>query len=677
MEFLNTLTLPQWLLLGLVPPAIFALYFLKLRREPLQVPSTYLWSRAIEDLHVNSLWQRLRQSLLLLLQLLVILFLIFALVRPGWRGTDIVGLRHIFLIDASASMSATDVGPSRLDEAKKQVTAMIEKLNDVERDKTEVSSSESNRGTAVAMIISFSDTAKVEQPFTDNRRLLRNRVALIQPTSRGSDLTEALRTASGLANPGQSGDANNPLDEKVAEAKPAKLHIVSDGGILTVPDFRLGNLDPRHWQIGSENPANLGITAFSTSRNPDKPGALFIYAQLQNSGPEKKTISTSLFFDDKLVDAKDVEIPGRDLGEPGITGVQFDLEDVEDGVLRLEIDSKDVLPLDNKAFAVVNYARRAKVLLATPGNDALRLALETEEANKLTEVTLVEPAYLQSKGYQDEVVAGKYDLLIYDQCAPQQMPTANTLFIGRLPPEGDWKAAETQGPPRIVDVDQIHPLSQLLAMGTVQIIDCTPLLPPKGSIALMDSNLGVLYAVGARAGFEDAVLGFELVGVKEGKTEVNTNWPIRQSFPVFVLNAVKYLGGVGTSGALANTKPGQPAILRAATGVPEIEVETPSHEKFTIPRESQNTYVFGRTELPGIYQVREGSGKQITQRFAVNLFDSRESDLLPREIEISGEKVKLEAGKQSARKELWRWLLFVALGVLMFEWYIYNRRVYL
>ena len=80
-HFLNTLTLSQWAILLLVPPAIIALYFLKLRRQPLQVPSTYLWSRAIEDLHVNSLWQRLRQSLLLLLQLLLIGLVIFTLIR--------------------------------------------------------------------------------------------------------------------------------------------------------------------------------------------------------------------------------------------------------------------------------------------------------------------------------------------------------------------------------------------------------------------------------------------------------------------------------------------------------------------------------------------------------------------------------------------------------------------
>src|SRR6187401_468631 len=112
MGILNTLVWWQWALLAVVPPLIVALYFLKLRREPLAVPSTYLWSKAIEDLHVNSLWQRLRQSLLLLLQLLLVALLAVTLVRPGWTGTALTGERFVFLIDTSASMNATDIAPS-------------------------------------------------------------------------------------------------------------------------------------------------------------------------------------------------------------------------------------------------------------------------------------------------------------------------------------------------------------------------------------------------------------------------------------------------------------------------------------------------------------------------------------------------------------------------------------
>src|SRR6266849_1722777 len=72
--------IPWWgaLLLFLVPPLLLLLYFLKLKRKPVQVPSTFLWKKSIEDLHVNSLFQWLRDNALLILQLLVLLLLIYS-----------------------------------------------------------------------------------------------------------------------------------------------------------------------------------------------------------------------------------------------------------------------------------------------------------------------------------------------------------------------------------------------------------------------------------------------------------------------------------------------------------------------------------------------------------------------------------------------------------------------
>ena len=66
-EFSSPLGLPAWFVLAGVPVGIIALYFLKLRRRPVRVPSTILWRRSLEDLHVNSLFQRLRRNLLLVL----------------------------------------------------------------------------------------------------------------------------------------------------------------------------------------------------------------------------------------------------------------------------------------------------------------------------------------------------------------------------------------------------------------------------------------------------------------------------------------------------------------------------------------------------------------------------------------------------------------------------------
>src|SRR3954463_4808367 len=155
--FQNTLAPWQWALMAIVPPAIVALYFLKLKRQPLEVPSTYLWTKVIEDLHVNSLWQRLRRNLLLLLQLMLVGLAILALLRPGWLGESLDGQKFIFLVDRSASMSSTDVeGDTRLDAAKKRVSTLIDQLG----------------SKMSAMIIAFDDQPDVVQEFTDNRRLL-------------------------------------------------------------------------------------------------------------------------------------------------------------------------------------------------------------------------------------------------------------------------------------------------------------------------------------------------------------------------------------------------------------------------------------------------------------------------------------------------------------------------
>ena len=97
-------------LLGLLfVPAVVAMYLLRLRRTETVVPSTLLWQRLAADVEANAPWQKLRRSLLLLLQLLLVAILAFLAARPFVERPAGLARDLVVIVDTSASMAATDV----------------------------------------------------------------------------------------------------------------------------------------------------------------------------------------------------------------------------------------------------------------------------------------------------------------------------------------------------------------------------------------------------------------------------------------------------------------------------------------------------------------------------------------------------------------------------------------
>src|SRR5512140_1772590 len=99
-------------------PLVLAMYLLKLRRDRSVVPSTLLWHRLVSDVEANAPWQRLRRSLLLLLQLLLVAILAILAARPFVERPAGLAGDLVLVVDTSASMQSTDVTPTRLDAAK-------------------------------------------------------------------------------------------------------------------------------------------------------------------------------------------------------------------------------------------------------------------------------------------------------------------------------------------------------------------------------------------------------------------------------------------------------------------------------------------------------------------------------------------------------------------------------
>ncbi|NND97429.1 MAG: VWA domain-containing protein [Pirellulaceae bacterium] len=645
----------QWSLLAAVPVGIILLYFLKLRREPVEVPSTYLWSRTVEDLHVNSLLQRLRRNLLLLLQLLAVLLAILALLRPGHRGELSGQGRSVFLLDTSASMLATDVKAdgNRFDEAKRLIEERINVMSDSDQ----------------AMLVTFDDRPDVLQAFTSDRRRLRDALARATVTNRTTDILGALKAADGLANPRRSSEAGDVNDIQVADEMPADLLLFSDGGFQPVTEFNLGNLVPEYISIGSASPTNLAITAFSAERNVEKPSEVQAFATVVNFGSESVSSNASLFVADALIDASNVQLKA---GEE--TGVSFTFDSEEAVTMRMELDLKDDLPLDNTAYAGLTPMKTVSVLVITPGNTPLELGLTTEKAEKICIRDARSPSYLETEEYQKRADAGVDDLIIYDRCSPKTMPKTNTFFIGSLPVDG-WSWATEPGQVVLIDIDRTHPMMRYLELYSLLIFSGRAIEGPAGTTELVGADVGPMLSIAPRDGYQDLVLGFEIISQDtDGTLQTNTNWYAERSWPVFVLNLLRYLAGAAEASGAPSYRPGETVRVRVESALDEVSIgRVDATPKIVRPGPSGIIEIVD-TDTTGNYRV-EADGK-LADLFSVNLFDHSESDLkVAAAIELGYESIESATRGVETRREYWRLLLIVMLVLLVTEWWLYSKRV--
>ncbi|MEO1496074.1 MAG: BatA and WFA domain-containing protein [Planctomycetota bacterium] len=684
--FRNTLSPGQWAILAAVPPAILALYFLKLRRQPLEVPSTYLWSKTIEDLRVNSLWQRLRQSILLFLQLLLVALAILALLRPGWQGTDLTGQRLVFVIDNSASMSTEDAGDagdaSRLDVAKAKVEGLLDQMD----------------RSMSAMILSFAAEPRVVQQFTSNVRLLKERLATIRPTAEATDLTGALELASGLANPAGLSVQEGAPEVEVVDPEPATLFILSDGKFADVDGFALGNLEPVYVPLGSRETGNLAITNLTSRVSETVPGARTVFLQVANYSANAADAVVELRLDGRVREAQRLSIePG------GLAGASFSL-DTPGGALEATLSQvtldklDDRLALDDRAAIGLNDPEGGRVLLISPGNIAVEQALATARTERLGLIDSQPPSILKTAEHQRLAAAGAFDLIVYDRCVPDELPRANTVFIGAVPPGERWApkvdaeavADDTSEAsvvaPQIIDWNRAHPLLANAELGNFDIVESRVVRSPVGGATLIDSAEGPLAAIAPRDAFEDVVIGFAILVEEDGRVQRNTEWINRHSFPTFWLNTLEYFLR-DTSGNAQSVAAGQTIeITPTDPTATAVTIVGPGGVREELTRRGAQPFVWKAGSTLGVYRVLE-AGEE-TQRFGVNLLNRVESDVrlsvgTPDDeqqaaiasVRIGNIEVAASAGAAPARQELWKPLLVAALALLAIEWWVYHRRV--
>jgi Ca-activated chloride channel family protein len=614
---------PLWLLLALpLVAALIILYLLKLRRRDFVVPSVFLWEQVLQDLQANVPLQKLRKNLLLLVQLLVILIAVIALSRPALESLRQGGSSVVLVIDASASMQSTDVTPSRFAAAKTEGRKAIEALGP--RDSM--------------LLVAVGSGTRALTSFTTDKRTLREALDRLRVTDGRADLRGALDLVAGLVH-----------SRKAQE--PPRVEIISDGAVPPV-SLPSGFDLPIHFIKIGKRSENVGIVMMDVRRRISRRGGFEGLLSIKNFSNKERRFTLELTFEKSLLDARELTLgPGKqrtevmsDFPETVLTALKH-----ADGLLTAKLDLDDDLAVDNTARLLLPKTDPLPVVLVSPSGSNLFL----ETALKLDKTLEVKT----SRYVPPTLTAGT--VLIADQTPVSTLPKGvSALIIGPAALGGlvPGLAQGTVKAPAIADWDRRHPVMENVTFAGTFISTATALSPSGGARTLIETADGPIALSLDSPGRRLLYLGWNLH---------DSDFPLRVGFPIFIGNCVDWLSGGRNRAQGMNVRTGQ-VVQLPETGA--------AARTLTLPDGTKQPLGAGgfRVAQAGIYTVQ---GKESALRFAANLADAGESNLLPHTLTFAGRAAPVVSGHVRTEQELWRWLLLVALALLCLEWWVFHRRV--
>ncbi|MBN2623515.1 MAG: VWA domain-containing protein, partial [Acidimicrobiales bacterium] len=372
-----TLANPAGLWLALLALPVLALHILRPRRDEVEVSSVYLWRGVEATVSAARPWQRLRPSLLLALQLLVVAGLALAVARPV-RLTDAPVADHtVYIIDASGSMAARDGDPDRLSAAKAEARRLRGEIP----------------AGGVASIVVADARPRVVLTASGDQDAFAGALDPLEPAAGAADFAGAFVLAESLETTGDS----------------IAFVFLSDGGVSDADQALLPPGTTYH-AVGEQS-TNRAISRLSVE---PATGGLRAYATVTSTGGPKATQTLRLDVDGVTAVTEEVTV-----GAGASVDVEADLPAGE----RVEafLEGEDLLDVDDRAYAVAPSRRGLDVVVAGPDDPLLDALLASIPGVEVTRSATGVPA-------------PDADLAIYNQVAVPADPQAP--FWAIAPPAG-------------------------------------------------------------------------------------------------------------------------------------------------------------------------------------------------------------------------------------------------
>jgi len=374
-----TITNPKALILAALAVPVVLLYLWRVRPRRHRVATGFLWEQVFAAPERRSAWWSYRHPVSFCVQLAVLGLLVLALAEPHLRPPATVAM----VIDNSASMSATDVGPSRLDRAKELAQSHIGAMGQRDR----------------MALVSAGDSLRVLCGLTDRRDALEQALASVAPTREGTRVADAVELARQLLR----GERNG------------RVLVFSDGCFDGATELARQD-DVELIAVGGRGD-NVGITRLEARRSLADPLQCQVSAEVTSYASEPVACRLALELDGRPIDAVPIE-----LDSAGRWQRVFEMTAPEGGLLGARLDRPDVFLADNRATARVPPCPVCEVALVTGGNATLEEALRASPRVRLTTADAL-PQEREDRA-----------ILVLDRQVPSPLPQGPILVVDPAAP---------------------------------------------------------------------------------------------------------------------------------------------------------------------------------------------------------------------------------------------------
>ena len=592
-------------------PVVIILYLLKPKGKDYRISSNLLWERLVKNQQSRTFLEKFIHNILMYLQLLILLLLILALMSPYLRSREESRENVVLVLDTSGSMQHdAGEGRMRIEEAIRQARDLIASSED----------------TAFSVVTS------------DCRGV--NLLAVgVKDKSRLYAVLEQITCCDG---PGDLQSAESVVetllgaDEETGEAS-AEVIVFTDGSGAEEAAGYAEFFDARIMVMGGavSNVANNFLSYSDASEVSDavreeeagqeQGRAVICASSLTNYSDGDAQVEISLYEGKELLEIRQLTIGS------GETSLCFFREFVWQGEpLRSEISSvkfdgrsdSDSLAADNVAYAVPDRESEMEAVLIGEGNTYLEKAYQAAAGMPLTKVKS-----------ESQLQDGSQALRIYDAGTDGLwQEEASALVFGA--------GGETGTAERVLLTVSDCDLTAGLSSFTIGVNETKVYEIPQWGTGFLWAGEQCAGYYGEHDGVKSVVVGFD---IRE------SDFPLKAEFPIFISNALQYLGDTSLLAQQIYTA-GDRVLFHPQA---EFDVSTLTAE----------------TDRAGLYEVQAG---ELTEQYVVRFDTAGESD---GRLTAEGTVPDNEYSSRLVKKQLRNVLLVLALVLLAAEWVLYVRQM--